>query len=1042
GRLWAQGPDGIRDTDRAKIWLAKAAGCGRPEAETLLAEVLLKEAAAGNASARGSAREHLKRACQAGEPGALYAMGCLLLDDPDEGRLLLVGPDQASALARAHSCMAGAAMRAHPDAALSLAKMYLDGTGCQADAVLASAWLKEAQLLGAVKPDDSMFLDLRRRIESALPESERERRQHIITIQSNASAQDSGAIERLAFMSLEGDGVMQDFAEAQRLFAEAAERGSENACEMVDKLNRSQSPHLQKRAEIDRKMAERGEGLAIENLAHAYENGDGVPKNYREASRWLLKAARQGRPGAQMRLGVLFENGRGVPQDQTCAALWFAESAKGGFRAGQFAYALRLLEGKGVPADPAEAFGWFEKAADQGSPYATDMMGHMLQEGQGVPADPERAFNLFRKASELGCDRSFLALGQALEYGIGTAQDAEAASYCYRKACQAGIQDACVRLACLLDDGRTAGQSEDAARLLQSVVDDRDCADRVRAQALYRLGLLVRDGRGIVCDPKRALDLLLEAADLGSADAREEAGRMLVAKGGHDAERGRRLLAGLADEEVADDGDVADLEAKAQAGDATSQCLLGAKYYKGEGCQRDYAKAAVWFEKAALQGDTIAQNNLGWQYQRGLGVLQDHEKAFTWYLKAAEAGLADAQNSVGWMLGEGLGCQKDEKAALAWVRKAAEGGSSIGQYNLGFSLAEGIGYEPDEKGAVQWFEKAAAAGHARAMYMLALILTRPLAVEPDPQRAAELFASAAEQGGLPEAMLAMGDMYRFGDGVETDFRKALEWYRKAAEKDDPHALFALAEMYVRGEGVEKDIDKAVEHCSKSADLGNADAQFQLGHLFYAPPEGRQQDEEQARSWLRKAAEQGHLMAQYELSAIERAHGDDAEASRLLRAAADGGLASAQNELGWRLCGDGATEQEYAQAVYWFEKAGNQDHAEALFNLGALYSRGDGVPEDHAKAAEFCLRAAELGYPVAQYVIGKFFADGSGVEQNLDEAARWLQLAVENGIEAAKQALVSVRSMQCEAVLAEKDGDESGGNAGSGGADGSAEEGGQ
>ena len=1031
GRLWARGPEGIRDAGRAKIWLAKAASCGRPEAETLLAEILLEEARGGDASARGAARERLKHACRAGEPGALYAMGCLLLDSPEEGRLLLFGPDQASALAKARECMAGAAARAHPEAALELAKLYLDGTGGKADAALASAWLKEAELRGAVLAGSRTFLELRRRIEAALPESELEKRREVLDIQAKAAGHVPDAVERLAAMTLEGDGVRQDFAEARRLFAEAAELGSETARGMADALNRSQAPHLQKRAEIDRRMAERGQGLAIENLAHAYEKGEGVPRNDRLAAGWLLKAALQGRAEAQLRLGTLFENGRGVPRDQTCAALWFAEAARGGLRAGQFAYALRLLEGGGVPEDPAEAFGWFEKAADQGSAYALDMMGHMLQEGRGVQADPGKAFVLFRKAADLGCDRSYLALGEALETGTGTPKDGEAAAHCYRMACQAGIGSACVRLAMLLDGGEAAGRPGEALELLQRAAGDKDCPGSVRAQALCRLGQMFRDGRGAACDPGRALDLLIEAAELGSAEARREAEGMLAARSGAGAGAGRPLPDGEPDEGDGEDGGMPALKAKAEAGDARSQCLLGARLYTGEGCGQDYGAAAFWFEKAALQGDTVAQNNLGWLYQRGLGVGKDPEKAFEWYLKAAEAGLADAQNSVGWMLGEGLGCEKDEKASLAWLRKAAEKGNAVGQYNLGFSLAEGLGCEPDEKSAVHWLEKAAAQGHARAQYMLALILKHPRGAEPDLRRAAGLVRTAAEQGALPEAMAAMGDMYRFGDGAEADFAKALEWYGKAAEHDDPNALLALAEMHAKGEGVARDVDKAAGYCARAAALGSASAQFQLGHMLYAPPEGKKQDVEQARTWLRKAAGQGHPAAQHLLSAIERAHGGAAEASRLLREAAEGGLADAQNELGWRLCGDGASEQDFAEAAFWFAKAGEQEHAEALFNLGALYSRGDGVPEDHAKAAECCLRAAELGYPAAQYVMGRFYAGGDGVEQNLDEAERWLRLAAGGGVEEAEQALVRVRSMQCDAVLAGGSGS-SGGDNGEGG----------
>jgi TPR repeat protein len=43
-----------------------------------------------------------------------------------------------------------------------------------------------------------------------------------------------------------------------------------------------------------RKAAEQGNADAQFNLAVAYENGAGVPKNLAEAAKWYLKAAEQG----------------------------------------------------------------------------------------------------------------------------------------------------------------------------------------------------------------------------------------------------------------------------------------------------------------------------------------------------------------------------------------------------------------------------------------------------------------------------------------------------------------------------------------------------------------------------------------------------------------------------------------------------------------------------------------------------------------------------------------------------------------------------
>ena len=53
-------------------------------------------------------------------------------------------------------------------------------------------------------------------------------------------------------------------------------------------------------------------------------------------------------------------------------------------------------------------------------------------------------------------------------------------------------------------------------------------------------------------------------------------------------------------------------------------------------------------------------------------------------------------------------------------------------------------------------------------------------------------------------------------------------------------------------------------------------------------------------------------------------------------------------------------QDYAQAAHWFQKAGEQDHAAAQYNLGFLYYEGKGVEKDDLQAFMWIDRSANLG----------------------------------------------------------------------------------
>ena len=86
---------------------------------------------------------------------------------------------------------------------------------------------------------------------------------------------------------------------------------------------------------------------------------------------------------------------------------------------------------------------------------------------------------------------------------------------------------------------------------------------------------------------------------------------------------------------------IAALRVKANAGDASSQWVLGVAYQLGNALPQDYAQAVAWYRQAADQGNAIAQFNLGIAYANGRGVPQDYVEAHKWHNLAASRASAE-----------------------------------------------------------------------------------------------------------------------------------------------------------------------------------------------------------------------------------------------------------------------------------------------------------------------------------------------------------------------------------------------------------------
>lgn len=165
-----------------------------------------------------------------------------------------------------------------------------------------------------------------------------------------------------------------------------------------------------------------------------------------------------------------------------------------------------------------------------------------------------------------------------------------------------------------------------------------------------------------------------------------------------------------------------------------------------------------------------------------------------------------------------------------------------------------------------------------------------------------------------------------------DYKKAFEYYSKAAEMGDRDAQNSLAVMYANGEGVDKNFVTAFQWYQKSAEQGFRLAQYNLGYNYYKGEDGLDQDFKKAIYWFLRAGEQE--------------------------------LPEAQNYIGIMYKKGEGIMQDYFQAFEWYKKAAEQGNKYAQNNLGKMYENGEGVTMNINEAIRLYKLSANQGYDKA------------------------------------------------------------------------------
>ena len=577
-------------------------------------------------------------------------------------------------------------------------------------------------------------------------------------------------------------------------------------------------------------------GEAYMWLYRYYKNGD--PANSHLGITYLKKALSMNYVGSNYELGCAYFNGfcgvainkeeainiwkRGIElNDPKCMLMCAYDYLNGEISEKNVSYGLELLE----------------KSSQLGDYTAKKELGVTYLFGNyGADIDYEKAFNYLTASSEGSSDADAL-LGYMYLNGLGVQKDLNKAMDKFDEAIS---YDSTIVNSLLLRSYRNVGISaEEETKILLKAANNND------TEAMVILYYQFKNGKGVVPDINQALDWLYKAVDMNDSRAYYELGNVYAA-GNEQIERneqkafecynhsfnlGKNANAAISimrcyyfGNGVPRDLSKAEEWAKIAIvnGNRTAAHNLRnieielygesqgysnyINYILSEGinyndeaaivayqhCRNvlnDYPAALNYLEKSFNNRNPDACFLYGNLFYNGeMGVQKDIDRAYQIWEIGVQANSQECIELVGkgYLMGEHY--PKDIQKGLMYIRDAAHRGNKVAAYELGLYYMAGFyGVPIDTAESTKYVILAAQLGHTEAKNELGTYYMQGSNGLPkDIEKGVALVKEAADAGSA-NAQCNMGNFYYNGQGVNRDFLKSIEYYKKAEAQGHENA---------------------------------------------------------------------------------------------------------------------------------------------------------------------------------------------------------------------------------------------------------------
>ena len=314
------------------------------------------------------------------------------------------------------------------------------------------------------------------------------------------------------------------------------------------------------------------------------------------------------------------------------------------------------------------------------------------------------------------------------------------------------------------------------------------------------------------------------------------------------------------------------------AGDLDAALMLGRHYRDGEGIVADPRLARSWLARAAGVPEALAAH----PEQLLLPPASTPQPGFFGKIRqrlaggkhrddappiAPAPGLYRAMYELSLMLNSDEGGPASPGASRYWLEMAARAGGETDDHNvmsqLGYFLCNGIGGDVDRERGIELYQRAAERHSNQACYNLGIIYEWGQGVEADPVKALDYYRQS-ERLGDGDAAYAVGRLLRAdaeklsGKARRKRLGEAAYSLRRAIDAADcdfvASACGELALIHLDPEAAEHDAGRAEELLLQGAEMDSAYCIELLLDEIYGKAGGPRRDDEKSHFWQARLAE--------------------------------------------------------------------------------------------------------------------------------------------------------------------------------------------
>ena len=455
------------------------------------------------------------------------------------------------------------------------------------------------------------------------------------------------------------------------------------------------------------------------------------------------------------------------PTYQLLTGFLLVKEANNGDPYAQHELGIRYLIGKGFEPDTVQALEWIQKAADQNLVFAKFNLGVMQNNGIGVEWNPFKAYKNFKYAADSGLPAGQFAYGIFLTDNLVVNRSLYDAYVLIKKSAEGGFEPADKAV----EQFEKMGYSfvYDTTKVVSNVNPD------------YKS---FNESSNII-NQNWELDFYEFEDDSLTEEQKTRAIKELLNQNTDDLKNLLGISEEIGDSSFADTSASGLIKYAANSGSPEAMLITGKGFENGIVVAQDLINAAYNYLRSLKLGSRKAAESMF--------SLTKKKEFFELLQKKVDEGNADAKYVWAGLIGMGFDYRITNEQAFELLEEAVKENHLQSIVETGLSYYNGVLVDKDREKAHEYWEKAISLGSEEAE--IRIIFSKISDdVNSVSQQDINKLKNLSDKGSVL-AQAALGYCYEKGIIVKQSKGKAVELYKKAAQRGNMAAYNSLKRMY-------------------------------------------------------------------------------------------------------------------------------------------------------------------------------------------------------------------------------------------------------